>query len=329
MDIDSNNTVPMNKNSQVETVGNYSSNEVKTKSLIKEEKMSPLLLEGEKSVNTDKDSLPDRKKTSKQMPKLKGKPSSTLPSPTMTSKNEVDQNLNSDTNEKKSWIKQEDRKAELENQNSRSSITCVKKLKDKSHSLDSDSAKPVERRRSKIFETAEKFNQMAASVVEAEKPRKIFIPGVNVGGTKRAFERKASLSSNTLPPPSSKLNNSKVNNLIDKKEEKALQIVSGCEENERKNSLENNSKTNSKLNLIIQVGPNDARSATVSVSTPTEVQFPSEGKQDLQPKLVSQFIHLFYFRLNFTIYPDPDPDPSAGAGNYFSKYKIQLDISGQ
>ena len=85
-----------------------------------------------------------------------------------------------------------------------------KKLKEKALSLDSElaseprdanvPAKTFERRRSKIFETAEKFNQMA-STVENEKPKKIFIPGVNVGGAKRVFERKASLSSIGTPPP--------------------------------------------------------------------------------------------------------------------------------
>ncbi|CAK9817704.1 NUAK family SNF1-like kinase 1 [Anthophora quadrimaculata] len=84
-----------------------------------------------------------------------------------------------------------------------------KKLKEKALSLDSElsnetrdvpAAKTFERRRSKIFETAEKFNQLASGV-ENEKPKKIFIPGVNVGGAKRVFERKASLSSATTPLP--------------------------------------------------------------------------------------------------------------------------------
>ncbi|KOC68821.1 NUAK family SNF1-like kinase 1 [Habropoda laboriosa] len=85
-----------------------------------------------------------------------------------------------------------------------------KKLKEKALSLDSElpnesrdvpaARTSFERRRSKIFETAEKFNQLA-SAVENEKPKKIFIPGVNVGGAKRVFERKASLSSVNTPPP--------------------------------------------------------------------------------------------------------------------------------
>lgn len=54
-----------------------------------------------------------------------------------------------------------------------------------------------ERRRSRILETAEKF-QGAAGV--ADKPKKIVIPGVSVGSHKKEFERKASLTSTTLPP---------------------------------------------------------------------------------------------------------------------------------
>lgn len=65
-------------------------------------------------------------------------------------------------------------------------------------------AKPMERRRSKIFETAEKFQNLVTSndsktSMLPEKPKKIFIPGVNVGGFKKEFERKASLTS-TSPP---------------------------------------------------------------------------------------------------------------------------------
>lgn len=71
------------------------------------------------------------------------------------------------------------------------------------------------RRRSTIFEQAEKFQNLLApsesktSTVVPEKPKKIIIPGVSVGGFKREFERKASLTS-TSPPklkttPSKKL----------------------------------------------------------------------------------------------------------------------------
>lgn len=75
---------------------------------------------------------------------------------------------------------------------------------DKSKTDDAQTpAKSVERRRSKIFETAEKFqslltnNDSKTSVLE--KPKKIFIPGVNVGGFKKEFERKASLTTTAAP----------------------------------------------------------------------------------------------------------------------------------
>lgn len=71
------------------------------------------------------------------------------------------------------------------------------------------------RRRSTIFEQAEKFQSMLApsesktTNVVTDKPKKIIIPGVSVGGFKKEFERKASLTS-TSPPklkttPSKKL----------------------------------------------------------------------------------------------------------------------------
>lgn len=65
-------------------------------------------------------------------------------------------------------------------------------------SLPDESAKPSsERRRSRILETAEKFQGGGGL---ADKPKKIVIPGVSVGSHKKEFERKASLTSSTLPP---------------------------------------------------------------------------------------------------------------------------------
>ncbi|XP_024888828.1 uncharacterized protein LOC112465497 isoform X1 [Temnothorax curvispinosus] len=196
-----------------------------------------------------------------------------------------------------------------------------KKLKEKALSLDSElsnevtndapPAKPVERRRSKIFETAEKFNQLS-STAENEKPKKIFIPGVNVGGAKRAFERKASLSSITTPPPA-KVSASKViidvptnkknekdeqklalgdcgdremitEDKLDKRDEakkRAVDIISGAigkppmqkKLNGSPPQISPQSLDSKKLGLKIQVAPNDVRSATVSVSTPVETKF--------------------------------------------------------
>lgn len=65
--------------------------------------------------------------------------------------------------------------------------------------------KHVERRRSKIFETAEKFNIFLSGSDSksptTEKPKKVFIPGVKVSDYKQAFERKSSLPSTSLPVP--------------------------------------------------------------------------------------------------------------------------------
>lgn len=63
--------------------------------------------------------------------------------------------------------------------------------------------KPVERRRSRIFEAAEKFQNMMSPTethkAPIEKPKKIIIPGVSVDGFKKEFERKASLTSSSVP----------------------------------------------------------------------------------------------------------------------------------
>ncbi|XP_039313870.1 uncharacterized protein LOC105192825 isoform X2 [Solenopsis invicta] len=195
-----------------------------------------------------------------------------------------------------------------------------KKLKEKALSLDSElsnevanvapTTKPVERRRSKIFETAEKFNQLP-STAENEKPKKIFIPGVNVGGAKRAFERKASLSSVTTPPPT-KASASKIiiavpsnkksekdeqkqtmenrettvatEDKLDKRDEakkRAIDIISGAIGKPPMQKKLNgspplsppHSTDSKKLGLKIQVAPNDVRTATLSVSTPIETKF--------------------------------------------------------
>ncbi|XP_069703299.1 uncharacterized protein Nuak isoform X1 [Periplaneta americana] len=65
--------------------------------------------------------------------------------------------------------------------------------------------KPVERRRSKIFENADKFNIFLSGSEPksptAEKPKKVFIPGVKVSDYKQAFERRSSLTSVPLPSP--------------------------------------------------------------------------------------------------------------------------------
>lgn len=191
-------------------------------------------------------------------------------------------------------------------------VPKAKKVKDRALSLDSElsgqvaDSKPPERRRSKIFETAEKFSQLASPVEDLQKP-KIFIPGVNVGGVKRAFERKASLSMPPPAPQTSKPNATKViidvpsgkkadkGDEVSREEEKkrAVDIISGAIGKPPVQRKVNGSPPTSpstadpkKLGLKIPVGPNDFRSATVSVSTPVETKFPFEGKPALQAKTV-------------------------------------------
>lgn len=56
-------------------------------------------------------------------------------------------------------------------------------------------AKPVERRKSKIFETAEKFNKITTDVQVKPQPKKVVLPGVKVSDAKKAYERRSSLAS--------------------------------------------------------------------------------------------------------------------------------------
>ncbi|XP_074111330.1 nuak family kinase 1 isoform X2 [Cotesia typhae] len=233
------------------------------------------------------------------------------------------QHINSEGSEKISTPTEE--KAEVKNEN--------KKLKQKAQSLDEEAvapSKPTERRRSKIFETAEKFNQLLSGS-EPEKPKKIFIPGVNVGGAKRAFERKASLSSVTVPQPvkssASKviinLPNDKNEKKNDKAEEK-LTTVTKSESSSIKNEEERRrdeekkravdiitgalgkppvqkkingsppmtpqSQESKNLGLKIQLGPNDLRNATVSVSTPVDTKYPDFESSPVKPAAVANSV---------------------------------------
>ncbi|KAJ8967517.1 hypothetical protein NQ314_002832 [Rhamnusium bicolor] len=98
-------------------------------------------------------------------------------------------------------------------------------------------AKPIERRRSRIFEAAEKFQSMMAPVeakpMLTDKPKKVIIPGVSVDGFKKEFERKASLTS-TSPP---KLKGALSKKSFDDKKP---------EEEEEKNEAEKESKPETK-----------------------------------------------------------------------------------
>lgn len=58
--------------------------------------------------------------------------------------------------------------------------------------------KPMERRKSKIFETAEKFNKISTPDTQPKpQPKKMILPGVKVSDAKKAYERRSSLASST------------------------------------------------------------------------------------------------------------------------------------
>lgn len=69
---------------------------------------------------------------------------------------------------------------------------------------DPEPPRSTERRKSKIFETAERFNNLANTERKGsmvEKPKKILIPGVKVSDAKAAYERKSSITSSTTSVP--------------------------------------------------------------------------------------------------------------------------------
>lgn len=79
-------------------------------------------------------------------------------------------------------------------------ITTEKKIEETEN-------KPLERRRSRIYEQAEKIQNLMANDSKsalADKPKKVILPGVSVDGYKKQFERKASLTSTS--PPKAKCN---------------------------------------------------------------------------------------------------------------------------
>lgn len=118
--------------------------------------------------------------------------------------------------------------------------------------------KPIERRRSKIFETAEKFQNLISSSDSktAVGDKKLIIPGVSVGGFKKEFERKASLTS-TSPPKAKAVPSKKIiidqqsvdaeaekeeaeeNKVAEKENDKVEDTVSAKEEDPRKERVKN------------------------------------------------------------------------------------------
>lgn len=104
-------------------------------------------------------------------------------------------------------------------------------------------AKPAEKRRSRILETAEKFQNMNNQ--NNEKYKKFSIPGVSVGNFKKEFERKASL---TIQPEPRKLLEKRES--IDQSSEASTAATPPQKVNnvvEKSNSLEKASSTASSI----------------------------------------------------------------------------------
>lgn len=129
---------------------------------------------------------------------------------------------------------------------------------------DDTPAKPIERRRSKIFETAEKFQNLISSSdsksTVPEKPKKIVIPGVSVGGFKKEFERKASLTSTSPPktksPLAKKVSLDEEQKAAEKEEAKEKEETVAAEESDKESEgvavqeTERNEKLKNAVNII-------------------------------------------------------------------------------
>lgn len=111
-------------------------------------------------------------------------------------------------------------------------VATKNKVVENENNKKDEETKPMERRKSRIFEAAEKFQNMISPTNSkpqvVEKPKKIVIPGVSVGGFKKEFERKASLTS-TSPPkiktaPTKKLIIDAQQKSTDQEEEENLKI---------------------------------------------------------------------------------------------------------
>lgn len=119
---------------------------------------------------------------------------------------------------------------------------------------DSTVTKPVEKRRSRILETAEKFQNMNNQ--NNEKYKKFSIPGVSVGNFKKEFERKASLTQTEPRKP------------LEKRESVDEPVTPTPKSVEKSNSLEKASSTASTISKHDddQINQSDSKSSVHSFS---------------------------------------------------------------
>lgn len=137
-------------------------------------------------------------------------------------------------------------------------------------------SKPIERRKSRIFEAAEKFQNMMAppeaKPMLTEKPKKVIIPGVSVDGYKKEFERKASLTSTS--PPRLKGALSKKNSLDKKAEEEVKDKVEKESNDETKKTDESEMKERVKNAVSIISSALEKEGTRKSKSRPCMVRKP-------------------------------------------------------
>lgn len=100
---------------------------------------------------------------------------------------------------------------------------------ERKNSLPDESAiKAGDRRKSRILETAEKFQSMNNQ--NNEKYKKFVIPGVSVGSFKKEFERKASITSSTVGPLERKQRNSESTSRQNSQEDSGQETGTNMEE---------------------------------------------------------------------------------------------------
>ena len=171
----------------------------------------------------------------------------------------------------------ENEKVEVEKEKS-----VEKEKKEKTPQPDGSVSKPVERRKSKIFETAEKFmsNDQKSSV--QEKPKKVYIPGVKVSDFAKAFERRSSIpTASVKASPSKKAvgKDSKESSPVNKKPvTKPMEKKSESPESKK---LENNSSQVDKTqNKVVDKKKEESPKPVSKASTPEEK---NDKEQQQQP----------------------------------------------
>uniref|UniRef100_A0A336L961 CSON005302 protein n=1 Tax=Culicoides sonorensis TaxID=179676 RepID=A0A336L961_CULSO len=103
---------------------------------------------------------------------------------------------------------------------------------ERKNSLPDESAiKAGDRRKSRILETAEKFQSMNNQ--NNEKYKKFVIPGVSVGSFKKEFERKASITASTVGPMERKQRNSESSSRQNSQEDPVVNQETSVEDNKQ------------------------------------------------------------------------------------------------